>query len=138
MKLTPDSKYHVDALECIGWANSGSRYMDGYAVAPYFRDGIYRGPDEYGIEPVFADLTKARIHEAGNGLPSLGSYCYEPASDTVYRVAWLDSRIETHGPGIGNSVSVLLADCGCAADMDEDEWETMVDYTVVIEGEAAV
>lgn len=56
MKLTPMQKYDIDSLRCLGWIESGA-VLDGaplgYSAYDYFRDGLYLGPDEYGIEPYF-------------------------------------------------------------------------------------
>lgn len=80
-------------------------------------------------------MTKANIHDSGNGLPSIGSLCYDAATDTVYLVvAWDGSdRISAHGAGVGNSVSVLLEDIGSASDMTDEQWEeiTSANYRVV-------
>lgn len=67
---------------------------------------------------------KATITENGNGLPSIGSLCYDANTDTVYRVTGWDgsSNITTHGSGRGNSINVIVDDVGSASDMDDDEW----------------
>lgn len=71
------------------------------------------------------ETIKATITENGNGLPSIGSLCYDASTDTVYTVAaWDESdRISTNGPGRGNSVDVILEERGSASDTTEDEWE---------------
>jgi hypothetical protein len=82
-------------------------------------------------------MKKATIHENGNGLPSIGSLCYDANTDTVYRVsAWDGSdRISTHQSGVGNSVSVVLDEIGFASDTDDDQWEEIEssNYRVVVE-----
>lgn len=67
----------------------------------------------------------ATIYENGNGLPKIGSLCYDSSTDTVYVVESWDgsSSIATHGLGQGNSVNVLLRPVGCAADTTDEEWE---------------
>jgi hypothetical protein len=71
-----------------------------------------------------AGQIKATITENGNGLPGIGSICYDPNTDTVYKVvAWDGSdRISTHSGGRGNSVDVILEECGSASDTTDDEW----------------
>lgn len=84
---------------------------------------------------------KATITENGNGLPSIGELCYDPLTDTVYRIVAWDGgdRISTHAPGMGNSVNVLLEDAGCAADTSEEDWEAIEsnNYGVAVEEEFA-
>ena len=81
---------------------------------------------------------KATIHENGNGLPRIGSLCYDSTSDTVYEVVgWDDSdRISTNGPGAGNSVGVIVEERGSATDVDEDEWSEIErsNYSVILGG----
>lgn len=66
----------------------------------------------------------ATITENGNGLPQIGSLCYDATTDTVYTVAAWDgsASITTHAPGQGNSVNVMLTPRGCAADTTDEEW----------------
>jgi hypothetical protein len=50
----------VTTLTVTGWTKNGVRIdnspeLDGYCYADYFRDGKYLGPDQDGIEPVFAN-----------------------------------------------------------------------------------
>lgn len=57
MKLETGKKYDVAALTAAfeGWTGEA----DGYNVADYFdADGRYLGPDEHGVEPMFANQTK--------------------------------------------------------------------------------
>ena len=69
----------------------------------------------------------ATITEKGNGLPSLGELCYDSNSDTVYRIVDWDgsSSISTNGPGMGNSVDVIVEEVGSACDTTEEEWEDL-------------
>ncbi len=54
MKLTKDTKYDLATLHCTGWTESDGTGHDGYNFTDYFRDGgVYLGPDEHGIEPLF-------------------------------------------------------------------------------------
>lgn len=60
MKLIKGQKYEVSEMTVIGWIiPRGEKWLsgkyDGYNVADYFRDGIYLGADEDGIEPIFAE-----------------------------------------------------------------------------------
>ena len=81
-------------------------------------------------------MTQATIHENGNGLPTIGSLCYDASTDTVYRVAAWDGSdlISTHQPGVGNSVSVVLEEIGSASDTDDSQWEEIKssNYRVVV------
>ena len=69
--------------------------------------------------------TAATIFENGNGLPNIGELCYDANTDTVYEiVGWNGSDIiSTNGPGMGNSVDVLLEERGSASDTTDEEWE---------------
>lgn len=82
---------------------------------------------------------KATIVEHGNGLPGIGDLCYDSNTDTVYKiVAWDGSdRISTNGPGCGNSINVLLEECGSASDTTQDEWDSIEsnNYGVNVEEE---
>jgi hypothetical protein len=71
-----------------------------------------------------AGQIKATITERGNGLPRIGSICYDAYTDTVYTVVgWAGSgRISSHRGGVGNSVDVILEERGYAGDTTEDEW----------------
>jgi hypothetical protein len=41
------------ARRCVGWTKGDGSSTEGYNAADYFRDGVYLGPDEHGIEPIF-------------------------------------------------------------------------------------
>lgn len=61
MTLTKGTKYDSSDssdLTCTGWTKGDGTGREGYNVADYFRDGIYQGADEHGIEPEF-DLVEA-------------------------------------------------------------------------------
>ncbi len=47
----------TNKLKLIGWQRNGEAIPtpDGIHAEDYFRDGKYLGPDEDGVEPVFAD-----------------------------------------------------------------------------------
>lgn len=60
MILRKGEKYNnVDELIedlFVGWTRGDGSGHNGYNVYYYFDDdGCYLGPDEYGIEPIFAD-----------------------------------------------------------------------------------
>jgi hypothetical protein len=56
MLLTKSETYDIDALEFSGWTEGDGSSTDGYSAWAYFdADRRYLGPDEYGIEPEFAD-----------------------------------------------------------------------------------
>ena len=79
-------------------------------------------------------LITARIHENGNGLPSVGELCYDSSSNTVYRVVDLCGNIETHSPGVGNSIIVELEEVGDPSDVTDEEWEEIEsnNYSVIL------
>jgi hypothetical protein len=43
-----------DNLELVNWTDGDGTGSEGYAVEYYFDGDTYLGPDEHGIEPVFA------------------------------------------------------------------------------------
>jgi hypothetical protein len=63
MTLTEGQTYDVASLRFTGWTGPGvyddqgnrNPGLDGYSVADYFRDGVYLGPDQHGVEPTFED-----------------------------------------------------------------------------------
>jgi hypothetical protein len=54
MTLTKGNKYDLATLDCTGWTEGDGSGHEGYHVSDYFRDGVYLGADEHGIEPTFA------------------------------------------------------------------------------------
>jgi hypothetical protein len=54
MKLITGAKYDTTTLTLTGWTDGDGSGSDGYHVGDYFRDGVYLGPDQHGIEPEFA------------------------------------------------------------------------------------
>ena len=80
--------------------------------------------ETFNLIEIMSTQIKATITEQGNGLPSIGSICYDQSTDTVYEVVAWDgsSRISTHGGGRGNSVDVILHERGSASDTTEEEW----------------
>jgi hypothetical protein len=56
--LVKGEHYDVSCLTFTGWTFGDGTGHDGYRVEDYFRDGIYLGPDDHGIEPI-ADLSPA-------------------------------------------------------------------------------
>ena len=56
MKCELGKHYNTRHLEPIGWTDGDGTSTDGYDCWAYFgADGIYLGPDEHGIEPIFDD-----------------------------------------------------------------------------------
>lgn len=56
MKLTKGNTYDLATLTCTGWTEGDGSGSDGYNVSDYFDSaGRYLGPDEHGIEPIFAE-----------------------------------------------------------------------------------
>ncbi len=56
MRLIKGTQYDVDKLECVGWRDASGRIESppGYDAWAYFVDsGLFLGPDDEGIEPVF-------------------------------------------------------------------------------------
>ena len=57
MVLEKGKKYDVEMLIMTGWTDVRGSGHEGYSADYYFEpDGTYLGPDQYGIEPVFADI----------------------------------------------------------------------------------
>ena len=55
-KLTFGETYDLDTLELTGWTAGDGTGNEGYSCWDYFCDGRYLGPDEHGIEPLFAEI----------------------------------------------------------------------------------
>ena len=59
LRLTTGNKYDVSTLsalpvgEWIDPSDTISGYASGYSYLDWFRDGVYLGPDEDGVEPLF-------------------------------------------------------------------------------------
>jgi hypothetical protein len=59
LRLTIGNKYDVTTLvalpvgEWIDPSDTISGYATGYSYLDWFRDGVYLGPDEDGVEPLF-------------------------------------------------------------------------------------
>ena len=49
------ARYDSDRVVLTGWTTPDGHAPDGYSVCDYFADGKYLGPDQYGIEPIFAE-----------------------------------------------------------------------------------
>jgi len=58
MRLTKGNTYDTAKLKCEGWTSTTSETAhDGYSAWDYFtQDGVYLGADEFGIEPLFAEV----------------------------------------------------------------------------------
>ena len=54
MILTTNTCYDWKSLELVGWTDGDGSGHEGYAMEYYFDGEKYLGPDEHGIEPVFA------------------------------------------------------------------------------------
>lgn len=65
---------------------------------------------------------KARIHEQGNGLPSLGELVYSSGDNAVWRVSRWDKTDQIGTHALGNFVDVILEYVGGPEDISEDEW----------------
>ncbi len=62
-KLVPGKKYDIDTFELAGWFQEDGTEVEveGYDFWNYFDDdGVYKGPDQYGIEPrvTFEDMSE--------------------------------------------------------------------------------
>jgi len=53
MKLVTGRQYKLNTLKLMGWTDGGGAEHEGYNACDYFRNGIYLGPDDDGIEPLF-------------------------------------------------------------------------------------
>lgn len=53
MRLTKGNRYDLTALTFCGWSDGDGSGHEGYTLHDYFDCGIYLGPDEHGIEPIF-------------------------------------------------------------------------------------
>jgi hypothetical protein len=51
-KMTVGAPYDTDELDLLGWTEGDGSGSDGYNIYDYFRNGLYIGPDEHGIEPI--------------------------------------------------------------------------------------
>ena len=58
LTLTPGQTYDLNTLVFAGWTTGDGSTTDGYNVADYFPGSKYLGPDEHGIEPIFAGLAR--------------------------------------------------------------------------------
>lgn len=62
--LTKGNKYNTHYLTPTGWAGGEDDDLDGYNVWDYFDEGVYLGPDLYGVEPTFLDKVVVTRHPA--------------------------------------------------------------------------
>lgn len=65
---------------------------------------------------------KARIHEQGNGLPSIGELVYSSGDNAVWRITGWDGIDEIGTHPLGNYVNVILDYVGSPCDVSEEEW----------------
>jgi hypothetical protein len=56
MTLKKGKRYDVAALTLVGWTKGNGSGHAGYSMPYYFENGIYLGPDQDGIEPIFEEL----------------------------------------------------------------------------------
>lgn len=63
---------------------------------------------------------KATITERGNGFPSVGQYVSSVRDGNIYRVTAIVGRIQTHGPGQGNTIE---------AEVEMADWTDIDDET---------
>lgn len=61
MTLTKGELIEYRGLKLIGWTEGDGSGHEGYNFADYFLNGVYQGPDEHGIEPIFEDASKYTI-----------------------------------------------------------------------------
>jgi len=59
--LEKGKKYKVAFLRLIRWTEGDGSGREGYYLRDYFSDGVYLGPDKYGIEPVVNLLRKIPV-----------------------------------------------------------------------------
>ena len=60
--LKTGTQYNLDQLVFLGWS-TGKTNEPGYYCWDYFdEDGIYLGPDQYGVEPLFAPRSSFGIN----------------------------------------------------------------------------
>lgn len=51
--LVTGQRYDLSRMTCIGWTEGDGSGHEGYSWTEYFdADGVYRGPDQHGIEPI--------------------------------------------------------------------------------------
>lgn len=55
IKLETGRTYPWTNLHLVGWTEGDATGTEGYHVVDYFSfDGVYLGPDQHGIEPLFS------------------------------------------------------------------------------------
>lgn len=69
MKLETGKHYDIRKLDFQGWSNGEDN--PSYNCWDYFYGGVYLGPDEYGIEPVFASREQPELTPANCGCSQL-------------------------------------------------------------------
>jgi hypothetical protein len=52
VRLTKGRRYNLDKLRLVGWTKGDGSGHEEYNVEDYFRNDIYLGPDQHGIEPI--------------------------------------------------------------------------------------
>jgi len=56
--LAKGQKYNENRLSFVGWHNPKKEDLSGYSAWAYFDNGVYAGPDQYGVEPIFRPRQK--------------------------------------------------------------------------------
>jgi hypothetical protein len=55
IRLAIGRRYAIEGLILLGWTYGDGSGSDGYTLSDYFTPlGVYRGPDQHGIEPVLS------------------------------------------------------------------------------------
>lgn len=55
--LTIGETYDISTLTFTGWTVGNGSSTQGYNVADYFRNGVYLGVDDNGIEPIVSEIS---------------------------------------------------------------------------------
>lgn len=108
--LTKGNKPILSAFIFTGWTEGDGSGHAGYHVDDYFRDGVYLGPDEHGIEPTVTirqSLTLMERVEGSKYTQQVEEWLQElcPVSARVgwdfcpWRVCVLEQSIGGGGPG---------------------------------------
>lgn len=107
--LIPGQTYDLSTLDPLGWTEGDGTGHEGYDCWAYFdRSDRYLGPDEHGIEPLFAWAWE-RLGDGRHGGHHLHAdgqqrvYCHECAawlSERDAETAWPIDRIDYDERGV--------------------------------------
>lgn len=98
-KLTAGKTYDVDSLVCVGWSNGEATY-GGLSHTEYFRDGVYMGADNEGVEPLYEMAEQIIIQadqennaeefwaELDTAFPKVAQQLRESGQVTVDQATW--------------------------------------------------